>query len=185
MYLQLKVTLNNVKPAVWRRIVVSDEITLFQLHNSIQIAFNWTNTHLYCFDICGYNIDTDGGLGPGETLEELNVKENKLKDFPLHEKDHFQYTYDFGDDWKHKLTVEKITELGPEHPTCLAGKRNAPPEDCGGPWGYESLMGKKAKNKLSKDEKEWLEGYDPEYFDLEEINDLYSDGESIDMEEFF
>jgi hypothetical protein len=185
MYFQLKITIKDVKPAVWRRMVVSDELTLHQLHNVFQVAFNWTNMHLYSFNISGYSVDTDGGLMLGESVEELDVSEVKLKDFPLEEKERFSYCYDFGDNWVHQILVEKITELGPEFPHCLAGKRNAPPEDCGGAWGYHDLMKKKAANKLSTDEKEWLGPYDPDYFDREEVNDLLSDGETIDEENFF
>ena len=109
----------------------------------------------------------------------------KIKDFPITEKDKFKYVYDFGDNWVHQIVIEKLTELGPEFPTCLAGKRNAPPEDCGGIWGFQALLERQAANKLTADEKEWLGAYDLNYFDMEEVNDLLSGGETINEESFF
>ncbi|MBN1650504.1 MAG: plasmid pRiA4b ORF-3 family protein [Bacteroidales bacterium] len=185
MFLQLKITLENVKPPVWRRIVLSDELSLFQLHNTIQIAFNWTNMHLYQFKIGDIKVDMDGGFGLSEESEGLNVKDVKLKDFSFTEKDTFKYWYDFGDDWMHQIQVEKISQLGPKYPVCLAGKRNAPPEDCGGPWGYQHLMDRMASKKLNAEEKEFLVLYDPEYFDITEVNDILSDEEAINEEDFF
>lgn len=185
MFLQLKITLQNIKPPIWRRIVVSDELTLFQLHNIIQIAFNWANMHLYQFKIAEYKVDMDGGFGLSIESEGLNVKEVKLKDFALSEKDTFTYWYDFGDDWRHQIQIEKTSQLGPEYPVCLAGKRNAPPEDCGGPWRYEELINRLATKKLNAQEKEFLEFHDPEYFDIEEVNDILSDEEALNEDDFF
>ncbi|MDA3930129.1 MAG: plasmid pRiA4b ORF-3 family protein [Prolixibacteraceae bacterium] len=185
MFIQLKITLKNVKPVVWRRIVVSDELSFFQLHNVLQISFNWTNMHLYSFNIAGYHVETEKGLMPGESVEGLIANDVKLKDFPLEEKVKFTYCYDFGDDWVHQIVIEKIMELGPEFPTCMAGKRNAPPEDSGGSWGYQDLMKKMEANQLSVDEKEWLGAFEPDYFDIEEVNDILSDGETINEDSFY
>ncbi len=185
MFLQLKITIVASKPPIWRRIVVSDELTLKQFHNVLQCAFNWTNTHLYEFNISGYSVDTDGGLGPDEQVEELHVDQVKLKEFPLEEKETFTYTYDYGDNWKHTIVVEKILEKGPKNPSCLDGKRNAPPEDCGGIWGYEDLTNRLKVKKLNKDEKQWFDGYDPELFDKVAINEDLSDPDVINEEGFF
>ncbi len=185
MYLQVKITLQNITPPVWRRIVLSDEITLLQLHNIIQISFNWTNSHLYQFIIKGWNIDVEEGVVMDEKIGPLFIDTIPLKSFNLKEKESFKYWYDFGDDWMHQIVVEKVTELGSEFPICLAGMRNAPPEDCGGPWGYEELMRKKIAKKLTRDEKEWLGDYDPEYFDIEEVNDVLSDEDCLNEEGFF
>lgn len=171
MYLTLKIQLKNIKPAIWRRVVVSDELTFHQLHHVLQISFGWSGTHLYKFDINGFEIERENEFEPAE----LNSVEVKLNNYPLEEKLSFDYTYDFGDDWEHKITIEKITELGPDYPICLAGKRNAPPEDCGGGWAYEDLMNKMKLSKLPKELKEWLGDYELAFFDLDETNDILSD----------
>ena len=83
------------------------------------------------------------------------------------------YTYDFGDNWEHLITVEKILDKAEKAPVCIAGERNCPPEDSGGVWGYEDLL-KIKKNKKHPDYKEYIEewlgeGFDPEAFDIESV----------------
>ena len=92
------------------------------------------------------------------------------------EKQSIKYEYDFGDGWEHKIILEKVLKNQVQkYPICLDGKRNCPPEDCSGPFGYEDLL------KIISDPKseeydemiEWLgDEFDPEYFDLEYINEL-------------
>jgi len=85
------------------------------------------------------------------------------------------YTYDFGDDWEHQITLQKVLEPKPGqvYPVCVAGKRAGPPEDCGGVWGYEHLLAVLAdpEHEEHEDLAEWVpEDFDPEAVDLEEIN---------------
>ena len=137
---QLKVTLLDTKPPIWRRIVVDGSTTLDGLHEVIQAAFGWWNCHLHEFEIGGdrYGVpDPDWDIGP-PTIDERTTR----LDAVATEGASFQYTYDFGDNWRHKVAVEKVTAANPSTrlPHCLGGRRACPPEDCGGPWGYQDLL---------------------------------------------
>lgn len=137
---QLKVTLLNTKPPVWRRVLVDSSTTLFELHEVIQAAFGWWNCHLHEFEIDRVQYgtsDPDWDFGP-PTVDERTVQLSAVAD----EGSSFHYTYDFGDDWRHKVTIEKrvTIEPGTTVPACTGGRRACPPEDCGGPWGYQDLV---------------------------------------------
>ena len=132
---QLKVTLLGIKPPVWRRIVVHASTSLDRLHEYIQAAFGWWNYHLYEFEIDRkrYGIpDPDDDYGPPSK----NAHRTKLGNV-ADVGDSFTYTYDFGDGWDHKITVEKSLPIAPGMtvPACTDGRRACPPEDCGGPVG--------------------------------------------------
>lgn len=137
---QLKVSLLNTKPPIWRRILVDGSMTLAELHDVIQAAFGWWNCHLHEFEIgrARYGApDPDWDFGPP-----TNDERTTRLDAVAGEGDSFHYTYDFGDDWRHKVTVEKVgaVEPGTAVPGCIGGRRACPPEDCGGPWGYQDLL---------------------------------------------
>ena len=137
---QLKVTLHNTKPPIWRRILVDGSITLAELHEVIQAAFGWWNYHLHEFEIGRrrYGIpDPNWDFGPS-TNDERTTRLDAVAD----EGASFHYTYDCGDYWRHKVTVEKVgtVEPGTAVPACIGGRRACPPEDCGGPWGYQDLL---------------------------------------------
>ncbi|MGE0139576.1 MAG: plasmid pRiA4b ORF-3 family protein [Ilumatobacteraceae bacterium] len=137
---QLKVTLRGTKPPIWRRLLVDGSSTLAEVHEVIQAAFGWWNYHLYefAFGRTRYGIpDPDWDFGP-PARDARRARLDKVAKAG----DSFTYTYDFGDDWEHKVTVEKVgpVEAGVTLPTCTDGRRAGPPEDCGGPWGYEELL---------------------------------------------
>lgn len=137
---QLKVTLLNTKPPIWRRLLVDGSITLDALHEVIQAAFGWWNCHLHEFEIGPTRFgvpDPDWDMG----LATVDERAARL-DAVATEGASFFYTYDFGDDWRHKVTVEKVgqVEPGTSVPDCIGGRRACPPEDCGGPWGYADLL---------------------------------------------
>jgi hypothetical protein len=137
---QLKVTLLDTKPPIWRRLLVDGSITLDGLHEVIQAAFGWWNCHLHEFEIgrARYGVpDPDSDFGP-PSLDERTAR----LDAVAGEGASFHYTYDFGDNWRHKVTVEKVVpvEPGTAVPDCIGGRRACPPEDCGGPWGYQDLL---------------------------------------------
>ena len=165
MTIQLKIQIRDIKkPPVWRRIVIPGNFTFHDLHDTIQAAFGWWGEHLYQFQRHPF----DGGWTVKEPDEENDLWGDEPEDshqtnvgtFIQHmglEK--FVYVYDFGDSWVHDITVESIDkEAVLDHPICLAGKGACPPEDCGGPWGYEEL-----KKEMDKDE--------INEFDLEEVNE--------------
>ena len=169
--LQLKITLKHIRPPVWRRIQVSNQLTLDKLHRILQMVMGWTGSHLHQF--------ASGGMMYSLPEFELEMCENskkvKLHEVLRNERAKLIYEYDFGDGWEHEILVEKILppEKGKGYPICLTGKRACPPEDCGGPWGYEELL--KIIRNPDHDEYEerieWLdEDFDPEAFDIDEVN---------------
>ena len=173
--LQFKITLNGVKPAIWRRVLVPGDFTLERFHSVIQAAMGWDDAHLHEFLILGlrYGVpDPDSWLGGPECVNEKKVY---IFDVFGAVGDKAEYTYDFGDTWEHSIKVEKVLAPEPDmnYPVCTAGKRNGPPEDCGGVYGYYNLIAV-LQDPTHKDHEgllEWVGGeFDPEAFSVEEIN---------------
>jgi len=168
---QLKITLKEIKPPVWRRVLVPD-CTLDDLHEVIQIVVGWENYHLYCFKVGGRQFtrpDMDDG--------ELNMEDASSTTLGMvlrREKDKFVYQYDFGDDWRHEVLVEKVVEPEPgqKYPLCVKGSRACPPEDVGGPWGYAEYLEALADPEHEDHEGvlDWRGEFDPEAFDLKAVN---------------
>lgn len=154
--LQLKIILEGTKPPVWRSFLIDDSINFKKLHKIIQLIMGWEDYHLYNFQIDEstyieasqdsenqFAVDAMwGGFKFSSKKKEYKDNESIVSDFINQEKQEFLYTYDFGDSWVHIIKVEKILpkEVGKKYPICLDGKRNCPPEDCGGVWGYEELL---------------------------------------------
>jgi len=170
---RIKVTLNGSKPPIWRRLEVSDQITLAKLHIILQVAMGWTDSHLHQFIIGKtYYGEPDHEFGFSRTLSEKKVK---LSHLPLKEKSKFIYEYDFGDGWEHVILIEKILPVteGSKPPVCLKGKGACPPEDIGGIWGYYEFLEAIGDPGHPEHENmiEWVgENFDPEPFDVEEVN---------------
>jgi hypothetical protein len=169
---QLKLELLEVEPLIWRRLLVRGSITLAQLHEVIQTAMGWTNSHLHEF-IVGEHSYSDPDFEIDEAKSEYRYRLARLAP---RVRNTIAYLYDFGDGWEHQIRVERIIEDDkryPGRPVCLAGARNCPPEDCGGSWGYQKFL-EAISNKKHKEHKEllaWVGGsFDPENFDLEEVN---------------
>jgi hypothetical protein len=171
---QFKVQLKNITPAIYRNILVPESATFLQLHEIIQHTMGWDNYHLFQFV-----IDRNTFIGiPNKEFdfgEVYDAKKIKLKDFfnPLNRK--ILYEYDFGDSWEHTVTLSKVmeNEKNINYAVCLKGQRNCPPEDCGGPWGYEMFLAAitDKKNPEHNQMLEWVGGeFDPEEFDLEHVN---------------
>src|ERR1019366_5497111 len=112
-------------------------MTLGDLHKAIQAAMGWRDCHLHAFDIGGEQF------GDRRSVDDV-VDENRptLNGLLRSSVVRFAYTYDFGDNWEHTIAFEKSEPAveGQSYPVCIAGKRNCPPEDCGGVWGYEELL---------------------------------------------
>jgi hypothetical protein len=169
---QLKVVLRGVRPPVWRRILVPGEMDLAELHEVVQAAMGWTNSHLHEFETEGarYGVpDPDWGLD--EVADESGVRLSRVAG----EGSRLRYAYDFGDGWLHDVIVEKVLSRQPglRYPYCVAGRRACPPEDVGGPWGYQDFV--LAVGDPDHDEHEqWLEWagdrFDPAEFDLAAVN---------------
>jgi hypothetical protein len=171
---QLKVTLDDSKPPIWRRILVPGNTTLYNLHEILQIVMGWENYHLHMFTIEGqiYGDPEDDEYGDLGTKDETRYRLDQLD---LYEKSKFSYEYDFGDGWEHTILVEKILapEKGAQYPVCVKGKRACPPEDVGGVWGYQNFLEAIADPEHEEHEEYlvWIGGeFNPEAFDLNEVN---------------
>lgn len=167
---QLKATILGTKPPVWRRILVPEETTLARLHDILQAAFGWWDCHLHEFDVDGVRY----GSRDGEDWSPPKDERRALLGNVVGVGSSFLYWYDFGDDWRHKVVVEKIlpVQAGVAYPACTGGRRACPPEDCGGPWGYEAFLA--VIGDPAHDEHEsmldWVGGtFDPEAFDKEDF----------------
>ena len=183
---QLKVTLRDIKPPIWRRLQVESSITLSQLHLIIQAAMGWYNCHLHSFTIAGIEY---GKPEPNYGLELRDENKAKLGSLIKQEKAKFFYTYDFGDSWEHLILVEKILPKEPNitYPICIKAKRACPPEDCGGSWGYMEFLEAIQNPNHPEHESflEWLGGsFDSEFYDLNEINQRLTEFETLAQQWF-
>jgi DNA invertase Pin-like site-specific DNA recombinase len=166
---QLKVTLEEVEPLVWRRLQLKSAATLADLHVAIQVAFGWEDYHLHVFTARWG--ERYGHEGRPETITLAQVAPNVG--------DRLGYVYDLGDYWQLLITVEKVLagtrpRPGTSYPRCTGGRRAAPPEDCGGPYGYADML------KVLRSRKGWryrelrerlgTGRWDAEAFDLDEVN---------------
>src|SRR5271157_583998 len=133
---QLKISLNHIKPVIWRRFVVDSDIKLPDLHKVIQTVMGWYNSHLHQFRI---NKQSYSLPDEDELMEFIDYRKIKLNSLITNEKQKFYYDYDFGDGWEHTIILEKIIQKDKDikYPVCIDGKRKCPPEDCGGDGGYE------------------------------------------------
>jgi len=135
---QLKVSLRAITPLIWRRLLVTSDTTIAQLHDVLQIAVGWEDLHLHQFRIHGkvYGVYRDGGISFAD-----NPREITLAAFKLRKGERFVYEYDMGDFWQHDIRLEQVLPLEQRktYPVCTAGTGECPLEDCGGPWGYMSL----------------------------------------------
>jgi len=130
---QIKVTLADSRPAIWRRIQVRSDVTLAKLHRILQFVMGWQDAHLHEFVVRGehYGVPDQDDGEPPKTRDE---RKYKLGDIVAAEGSQFAYNYDFGDYWQHMFVTEKTLppQEGARYPVCLAGARACPPEDVGG-----------------------------------------------------
>lgn len=181
--MQFKITLRDVKPVVWRRIQVPATYTFWDLHVAISDAMGWMDYHLHDFDLyrkgtplkeslrVGIPDDEGWSIGDDRTIADWTVR---LADWFPKQSKQVGYTYDFGDTWQHTVLFEKElpTVKGMTYPICLAGKNACPPEDCGGPWGYQDFkkVMSNSRHPEHQEKAEWYDdfnvaGFNPEFFD--------------------
>jgi hypothetical protein len=138
---QLKITLLDIAPPIWRRIQVASTLTLSMLHDVLQTVMGWTNSHLHQFEKDGKNwgVPETDEFGDLDLIDESQVPVGEVLKA---EGDSMIYVYDLGDDWRHEVVLEKIlpTADTASKPVCLAGERRCPPEDVGGPHGYQEFL---------------------------------------------
>jgi hypothetical protein len=175
--IQLKVSLLNSNPSIWREVQVNRDTTFFELHHIIQITMGWLNYHLYEFNLEGYRISEVSedfrfaGFGSNEVI---NSRDIKLKDVITAQGDKINYEYDFGDGWQHQIIVESFVKCDRgEYPVCIGGEMRCPPEDCGGIFSfyeYLAILNNK-KHPEHNDMVRWFpKKYDPAIFDIEKAN---------------
>jgi len=170
----LHISMDELKPLIWRRLITDSSTTLFDLHNYIQLIFpNWRNYHLYMF--------TKGGVDFGDprlwTEEDvIDVRMIQICNLLKEEEQTLSYQYDPGDDWQMTIKLESILidkEKNYRKPVCLDGENSAPPEDVGGTWGFEEFKAVIADpfHPQHKEYRIWAgRSYDPLKFDLKKAN---------------
>lgn len=173
---QLKVTLLGTRPPIWRRLQVPAALTLDVLHEVLQVAMGWDNSHLHEFRIGQKRF---GKPDPNDRLMGLpaigNERTTHLYLVLGKVGAKARYTYDFGDSWEHAVVLEKVLppEPGVAYPICVAGKLHGPPEDCGGIPGYYNLL-EAIRDPAHTDHEDMLDWvgseFDPEAFSLDEVN---------------
>jgi hypothetical protein len=135
---QLRIWIREISPQIWRRLLVRNDSTIAQLHEILQIAFDWSDEHLHQFLIRGkpYGICKPGGISFCD-----NPHQVRLCDFHFRCKEKWVYEYDLTDWWQHEIRLEQILPLDPakRYPICLSGKRRVPLEGSGGPWAFMAL----------------------------------------------
>ena len=176
--LQIKVGLRGANPPIWRRLEVPANVTLAKLHDIIQVAFGWDNSHLHVFETPYGNF----GIADRE-LGHRSAAQVTLEQVAPGVKSKIQYLYDFGDNWEHEILVEKVLDRdrATTYPRCTGGRRAAPPDDCGGIWGYaelEEILADPAHPEHG-DRLEWLgldgpADFDPARFDAAEVTEALS-----------
>lgn len=128
---RLKLNLRGVSPMIWRRLLVTSDTTLYQLHQAIQIVMNWDNYYLYQFKLFARQF----------SCRAVSCEDDRkvyLEDFQLQPGEHFLYEYNFYCFWQVDVRFEKalLFEQGKQYPCCTGGKGDPPPEDIGGPIPY-------------------------------------------------
>gem|GEM_PF-983018 len=169
---QLTITLRSVKPPVWRRIAVRSDTALGEAAVIMERAMGWKSYHLHSFDADGTTYATPD---PDWDNDDEDEDRFRVADVLPNVGSKLRWYYDFGDGWEHDVAVEKIgsAEAGVRYPFCIAGARACPPEDCGGPSGYERLRDALADPSHPEHGqlRDWAPpNFDPAHFDVKEAS---------------
>jgi pRiA4b ORF-3-like protein len=177
---QMKITLSEIAPAIWRRLLVPADTSLARLHHIIQAAFGWLNHHLH-----QYIVDEQYFGDPDPEFADQLPPMTDERDATLRriaKAKAIVYEYDFGDSWRHVIEFENVAivpEAGLRYPVCTGGARSRPPEDCGGTSGYEELLEVLADPRHGEHAsmKKWVgKKFAPESFDLAAVNRALQNG---------
>jgi hypothetical protein len=168
---QLRISLMDVTPTIWRRLLVPGEIKLSRLHSIFQAAMGWEDYHLHYFEIEGQRYGVPDPEWENDDIDEEAVTFSDL----VASRTRFFYEYDFGDSWRHEVVVESKDPLPLilKFATCIDGQRACPPEDCGGTHGYRDLLEAvdDPDHEEHADHVDWAgRAFDPEFFDLAIVN---------------
>lgn len=174
---QFKISLKGIKPTIWRRIQVPETYTFWDLHVAIQDAMGWEDYHLHEFRMMNPDVVENVKIGyPDGEYGMLILKgwEQWISDYFSMGNSLAEYIYDFGDNWKHIIRLERIITRSKkiDYPVCIAGERACPPEDCGSYRGYENFL-KAISDPNHEQHKElltWIGGeFDAEHFDIKKV----------------
>ncbi len=181
---RVRLDLHGASPPVWRRLELPGDLTLPRLHDVIQVAMGWTDSHLHRFRmgrdhrspyfVTAFDLEEgdDGTLEDDVRLDQLVAAKG----------DELWYDYDFGDGWDHRLQVEEVLDAPPAQARCTAGRMACPPEDCGGLGGYQEMA---VWVRSGYDDEQLPQGFEdaahghswlspdwhPDHLDLAEVND--------------
>jgi len=181
--LRVRLDLKGAKPPIWRRLELPGDLTLPRVHDVIQAAMGWSNSHLHRFrtetDYRAPYFLTQFDLQEGD--EGMLEDDVRLDQLLTTKGDELFYEYDFGDGWQHVLKLEAILDEPPATAHCVTGKLACPPEDCGGLGGYDELAAWVRSGyddahlpdvfDDTDDAREWLPLYwHPDHLDLDQVN---------------
>lgn len=173
---QLKVTLMESDPPIWRRLSVAGDMALGRLDRVIQTAMGWTNSHLHTFTAGGVLYSDPSPEWEIPVKDERRVRLDRIVS---EEGEAFVYEYDLGDSWRQQVLVEEVRVASDDTagPVCLSGACACPPEDCGGVQGYYQTLEilRDPRHEEYQDRKTWIESmtcgpFDPAAFDIEVVN---------------
>ena len=179
---QFKITLIGSKPPIWRRIQVAD-CTLDKLHQHIQTAMGWTNSHLHQFEIKGKRYGDPelivDGFDDSNCVDSTRTRISKILP-KTGKRFSFTYEYDFGDGWDHEILFEGCPQKEPRkrYPLCIEGERACPPEDVGGIGGFYEFLEALAdpKHNQHDDFLEWGGEFESEKFDAQQATKEMKEG---------
>ena len=185
--IEMYIELEHTEPRVWRRFLVQDSLSMYQLHEIIQVTMGWMHSHLFMFRTKGIVIAEPSPDDDWHNVEFKDARKTKIASIFKNPSDSFTYEYDYGDSWEHKLRFERVVsedEVMFEVPRCIGGENACPPEDCGSFPGFDRL-----KKIISDPENEeydgmihWLDSYypnyDPKEFSLGAVNKILKIGAS-------
>ncbi len=177
---QFKIALKGIEPTVWRQIQVPETYSFWDLHVAIQDSMGWLDYHLHEFELIDPSTGEQVSIGiPSDDFEDFDKIvlpgwELKIADYFAATNVSANYEYDFGDGWQHEITFEQIILRAKKgtYPTCIAGERACPPEDCGGVVGYQEFLEiiMNPAHERYKDMLTWAGGeFHPEYFNPEKV----------------
>jgi len=135
---KVDISLRHVSPTAWRSILVRPETKLGMLHRYIQAAMGWRDCHLFEFSI---DRKTYGIPHPDIGKKVFDARRYTLARLFQKPEGKFAYVYDFGDWWEHDVEIagQQLAEYRKQYPICVDGAEPCPPEDCGGPDGYNDV----------------------------------------------
>lgn len=182
---QFKITLEEIKQKIWRRIQVPGKYNFWDLHVAIQDAMGWSDSHLHQFELINSETgkkeivgipEHEYGEATMDDYETLAGWELKLDDyFTIPDNEQIPYLYDFGDSWRYLIKFEGIypRNENKKYPLCLDGERACPPEDCGGVGGYENFLEiiNNPQHEEHQSMLEWVGGsFDSEKFNPQNVH---------------